>query len=394
MKAFITCFLLVALLGIVFAASFAQQNQTSQKSNQDIETPEERISVLESKLQTVENVEKMELAAKLADANAKLANTEFNKFKNELRESNNQWLKSWSTWFLTIIGIFAAILIGVSYVFWYWLRSRTDQLITNSVEKHLNGFKEAVEQLNVLKSQLDVLEKEHASSVLENFVHSYIGDEHSHPEQIKALREEVLLQEFSDEKRPLIVRLKAAEVLSARKSTRLVSPTLDFLNSIVDSDLDTDWNTIIDIEHTLNRLVNFVGGIHTDETCQGLKKFLNRLLTENPKHKELFLTRTVFSLAWVSIKLNSGDSVYVLRMAIPHLKVGQHYSPTLQNLARYFDIFNEPIGIREILKNGLTDGIPEVETRCLELLQKHDPEFVEKWKAEKATANPEIEESE
>ena len=74
---------------IVLPVSFAQQNQSAQKSNPEIETLKKRISALESKLQTVENVEKMELAAKLAEAQASLANAKFGKFERELRDSNN-----------------------------------------------------------------------------------------------------------------------------------------------------------------------------------------------------------------------------------------------------------------------------------------------------------------
>ena len=54
-----------------------------------------------------------EAKAKHAEAHAKLIDTEFDKLKGELRESNNDWLKGWSGWFLTIIGIFAAILLGL-----------------------------------------------------------------------------------------------------------------------------------------------------------------------------------------------------------------------------------------------------------------------------------------
>ena len=49
---------------------------------------------MEKQLQTVENVEKMDLQAKLADANAKLANTEFGKFERKLRDSNDDWLRA------------------------------------------------------------------------------------------------------------------------------------------------------------------------------------------------------------------------------------------------------------------------------------------------------------
>ena len=62
----------------------------------------------------------------------------------------------------------------------------------------------------------------------------------------------------------------------------------------------------------------------------------------------------------------------------------------LGNLAEYFDIFNEPEGIKEILTNHVTSeasGMEDVEERCLELLQKHDPEFVEQWRASETTEN-------
>ena len=166
MKKFITYLSLTILFIIGITFSFAQQNQNTQKSDPEVEVLKKRISELESKLQTVESVEKMELAAKLAEANAKLANAEFGKFERELRDSNDEWLRSWIA-FLTILGVFVAILLGVSYVFWFWLRSRADQLIADRVEKSLNGFKEAVDQVNTLKNQLRILRKEHAASMLE-----------------------------------------------------------------------------------------------------------------------------------------------------------------------------------------------------------------------------------
>ena len=222
MKRNVAYLLLVVLSATMLPLLFGQQNQNAQKPDPEIEALKNRISELESKLQTVENIEKMELATKLLNA-------EIDKYRRELKDANDEWLKSWSLWFLTIIGIFAAILIGVSYVFWYWLRSRADQLIADEVEKNLDGFKEAVAQVNILTDQIRILEKEHAASVLENFVHSYIGDELSHPEQIKALHEEVLLQLFDDGTRWLAIRYKAAEVLVARKSARFVSPALKIL---------------------------------------------------------------------------------------------------------------------------------------------------------------------
>ena len=240
---------------------FAQHDQNLKKSDSEVEGLKRRISELENQLQTVENVEKMELAAKLTDANAKLTNAEFGKFKNELRESNNEWLKSWSLWFLTIIGIFVAILIGVSYVFWYWLSMQANQLIADKVGESLNEFKEALAQQEVIKNQLEVLEKEHTVSVLENSPEYYLRDESLHTEQINALQEEVLLRVFGDETRLLEIRCNAAEVLAARKSPLLVLPLLEFLNSAVDS--DSDWIASFDIQRLPHRLVGFLGCIHT-----------------------------------------------------------------------------------------------------------------------------------
>ena len=406
MKRNIACLLLAALSIIILPLLFAQQDQITPKSNPEVEALKKRILELESKLQTVENVEKMELAAKLAEAQAKLRNAEFGKFKNELTESNNEWLKSWSLWFLTIIGIFAAILLGVSYVFWFWLRSRTDELIAGSVEKSLNGFKEAMaqvdtlqnqlakasDQVNTLQNQIRILEKEHAASVLEGILHNYDWEEEAYPENVKMLTDEALLDLFSHKTRGLIFRYKAGEVLAVRKCPKFVSPVLEFLNSTVDSEFD--WKNSFFPEQHLRLFVSFLGEIHTQETHEGLAKLLDSLLlTEDTEIKDVLLTWIVFSLAYVSNELNRGNSVPLLKKAIPHLNIRSDEDQALKNLVGYFDRFNEPDGIKDILTNGLTDRIPEVETRCLELLQKHDPDFVEKWKSEKETANTENKES-
>ena len=392
MKRNIACLLLSALFIMILPLLFAQRDQNSQGPDPEIAALKKRILELESKLQTVENVEKMELAAKLAEAEAKLRNAEFGKFKNELRESNNEWLKSWSLWFLTILGIFAAILLGVSYVFWYWLRSRADQLIEDEVGKSLNSFKEAVGQVNILQDQIRILEKEHAVSVLENSPGTYLRDKHLQPEQIKALREEVLLQVFEDETRLIEIRCGAADVLAVRKSPLLVSPMLKFLNLVVDSDFD--WIAPLDTQRLRYRFVSSLGHIPTLESYEGLEQFLNRLLTENPKHKHLFLAWTAFYLAGISIELKIDNSVSVMKKAIPDLKNSESLSNVLSMLVKYFDTFNEPEGIKEILTNGLTDEMPDVEERCLELLQKHDPDFVSNWKAQKESTNTQNEESE
>ena len=240
MKAFIIYLLFGLLLGIMLPLSFAQHIQDTQKLVMEIEALKARISELENKLQTVENVEKMDLAAKLADANAKLLNAEFGKLERELRNSNDEWLQAWGIGFLTILGIFVAILIGISAVFWYWLRSRTDQLITDSVKERLDGFRDAVEQVNILQDQIRILEKEHAASVLESSVHIPDSEGRLYSETINALPDGGLLDLIADKTRGLDFRCKAAEVLFVRKNPKVVSPVLELLNSVVDSEVNWD----------------------------------------------------------------------------------------------------------------------------------------------------------
>ena len=281
MKSFIGCLLFAGLCGIMFSLSHAQLNQNTQKPNPEIETLKNRISELESKLQTVENVEKMELAAKLADAQAKLRNAEFGKFERELRDANNEWLRTWSLWFASIIGFLVLIVGGA---FWFWLRSRADELIVNSVEKSLNGFeaavvqvdilknelKEAAGQVNILQDQIKILEKEHAASMLRNFMPYRPED---YPEQIKVLPEQALLDVFSDETCHLELRGKAAKVLTYKESPRLVSPALKFLNSVIDSDFD--WEKNFQTQYYIGDLASFIGYISTPEAYEGLKNSLS-----------------------------------------------------------------------------------------------------------------------
>ena len=237
-----------------------------------------------------------------------------------------------------------------------------------------------MEQVNILEDQIRILKKERAASMLETTFQPDFGSELGYPKENEARREEtlkdfpeeVLLNVFGDKKYLLAVRHKAAEVL-ASKSPPLVSPLLELLNSAIDPDSDS----VAEIgQQCLRNSVAFLVEIETPETYEGLTKFLNRLLTENPKHKDLFLTWTVFSLAYVSIKLNKRESASILRRTIPYLDVRSDEDQALKDLARLFDIFNEPTGIKEILTHHAADRMPEVETRCLELLQKHDPEFV------------------
>ena len=373
--------LLAALLGITAFLSFAQQNQSTQKPNPEIEALKKRILTLESKLQTVENVEKMELEAKLAEANAKFINTDIDKLKGELRESNNDWLRAWNNWFVGIVSVIAVI-IGAAL----WLVLKT--LIGNGIEKSLNGFKEAVAQLDEIKNQLKVLQKEHAVSVLGHFRYYHPDHEPDYREQTALLPTEAILQVLSDKTRDLQLRHKAAKVLVDRKSSGLVSPVLELLNSFID-DSDIPYG----MEGWVRDFVNFVGQMHTEEAYQGLKKFLNRLLNDDTGFKSMLLTQTAVSLAQASGELNKRDSLPILRKTVPDLDVESHEDQALRNLIEHFDRFNEPEGIKEILIHRAADMMPELETKCLELLQKHDPDFVEKWNVEKETTNTQNEES-
>ena len=378
MKRIIAYLPLIALFIIGITLSFAQQNQSAQKPNSEIEVLKRRISELESKLQIVENVEKMELAAKLAESEARLINTEFGKLKLELKESNQQWLWNWTAFLGVMFAVFGLVL-------WFFVKS----VIKDRVEKSLNEFKEAVGNLNKIKNQLKVLEKEHAVSVLGHFRYYHPDHEPDYREQTALLPEGAILQVLSDKTRDLQLRHKAAEILADRKSARLVSPVLELLNSLID-DLDVPFG----MEDWVRDFVNFVGQMSTEEAYQGLKKFFNRLLNDDTGFKSMLLTQTAVSLARAGVELNKRDSLSILRKAIPDLDTFSHKGSTLKNFVEYFITFNESEGIKDILTNGLTDGMPEVETKCLALLQKHDPEFVENWKAQKETANTQTEESE
>ena len=97
MKQFIAYLSLGAFLGMMPPPLFAQQNQSPQQLVQEIELLKNKVSKLEKQFRTVDNVEKIELQAQLAEANAKLAeanaklvNTEFEKFKRELRIDNEE----------------------------------------------------------------------------------------------------------------------------------------------------------------------------------------------------------------------------------------------------------------------------------------------------------------
>ena len=73
-----------------------------------------------------------------------------------------------------------------------WLKSEASRFtetevrakVENEVESNLNGFKEALKDLNILKNQLGVLEKEHTVSILQDLRGRFLQDEHGHPEPV------------------------------------------------------------------------------------------------------------------------------------------------------------------------------------------------------------------
>ena len=377
MKVIMACLILGSLFGLIPPSLPAQQHQSPQYSAQEFETLKKRVLELEKQLQTVENVEKLELQAKLADANAKLANAEFGKLERDLRDSHNEWLIKWSILILTL-------LTAVGAVLWFWLKSRTNHLITDEVEKNLNGFKEGL-------NRLDRIESRQAVSMLENFYQPDLGTQHSYAqdhvvsreEAMREISEEILLDIYRDEGKPRATRDKAAGVL-ARKSPPLVSPVLEILNTAVSSDSIPDSERV----QRLRNFVNLLGGIHTQEAYHGLTELLNHLLAHNSRHSELFLTWTVFALAGVSDKLTQRDSVRILKKAIPNLNLsGEDAGPII--LARCFDKFDEPEGIEEILTNHESSIMSDAEEECLKLLKRHNPAFVENWRAQHNADNAE-----
>lgn len=395
MRTYIVYLLLITLLGLTVSASLAQQNQNVPKTDPEVEKLNKRISELEGKLQTVESVEKMELAAKLAEAQAKLNEVEFSKLKLELKESNQKWLIGWFFLFLTFIA-------AVGTPLWFLLKSgknkiienlksNADQLIVDEVEKSLNGFKGAVEEVEILTQELRLLQKHYVLSVIEDIIR-FSGDQTYNREKLRAAPEQTLRDVFCDKELLLSVRYIAAEILSSRQSTEFVSSAVEFLNAIVDSDLKTSlyYNPSSIFKQHLQEIVCFVGNIFTQGSYEGLKNFLTRLLEKNPKNKNLFLPWTVYSLAHLGIELDSIDSVDIPIEIISDLKemdiiLGE---VELKTLAEYFDKFDEPEGIKDILKHlGSTNS--DVKEKCLELLEKNHPEFVREKREEKASTNTE-----
>ena len=95
---------------------------------------------------------------------------------------------------------------------------------------------------------------------------------------------------------------------------------IDFINSV---DLDLYLVSDRETHDNLLNIVRFIGQTQMQEAFEGLKKFMQRLLTENPKYKQLFLTSTVFTLADISIELEIDELASDLKKVIRELEFRQ-----------------------------------------------------------------------
>ena len=249
--------------------------------------------------------------------------------------------------------------------------------------------------MDPLKNQIRVIKKENAILVLRSGHVNYTPDPtRSYPQKINVLPEETLLEVFCDETCELIIRSYAAKVLTHRQFTRLLSPLLKLLNSLLDSVVDKEWD--LTTQSCMTELINCLEYIPVRETYEGLTKFLNRLLsTKDSGERNSLLTGTVSSLANVILKLDKRDSVPELRKAIPYLQEygGGFYWEDI--LAGHFDRIKDPEAIKEFLIHVTDRQYVDLalEKRLLNLLEKHEPKFVKEWQAQKVETNTQNEES-
>ena len=82
---------------------------------------------------------------------------------------------------------------------------------------------------------------------------------------------------------------------------------------------------------------------------------------------------SIFARNRLAFKMNIGDSVSVLRLAIPHLHVDNSDLNTLKDFARHFDVFNSPEGIKEIYNIHAKGKIHELEKKMLGIIGKARP---------------------
>lgn len=374
--------MLAAVVVIVAFWIYAHIDHAYETLESQIDSLTERLEVLEIPLQKGQDDEKTKLATQLAEANTKLITTDFEKLKLDLKESNQQWLWGWA-------GFLGVIFAIIGLALWFFVKA----LIADRVEERLKEFQDAVKIAETMSEQLRIVQKQNVVSVIENIIR-FSGDQNYNREKLRAAPEQALIDVFCDKAQILTVRHIAAEILSEKQSTEFVSTAIEFLNSIVDLDIESSLIcNSISYKNELCDILQYVGEIHTQEAYDGLRIYLIRLLNENPKNKDLLLKQTAFSLAHVGIELNRRNAISIIRKTLSDLDVSWHEEDALKNLVEYFNIFYEYEGIKDVLTNDLTNGMPEVEKRCIQLLREYDAEFVRERERKIEEANTESEES-
>ena len=384
MKMSIVFLLLIVVLSGIFFYLLMRQNHNLQKLESEYESLQQRLASLEIQPQTGQDDEKMKLATQLANANTKLINAGFGKFERELRDSNYKWLWGWTTFFVAIVAIVVTV-TGVA--FWVVVKS----MIANRVEENLKGFQESVEQVKIQQERIRIIERDYAAQMLEAPDEISEGGEYIYSDTVMSLSKQTVLDVIYHKTYPIHVRIRAAEIFKKRNPVQSLPVLLEMVNSFLDTDIYKDED--IDTIWHLRDLVPLFKDIHNDKTYRGLSKLLGRVvkLKEDTDLKKAYLNWILFSLAYVGDALNTESAISRMREVLPNLLISNEDSHNLENLVNYFDKFDEHEGIKDILTNGLTDGMPDVEKQCLELLQEHDPDFVRDWKDKKETTNPESE---
>ena len=384
MKMSIVFLILIVLLSGIFFYLLMRQNHNQQKLESEYESLQERLAALEIPPQTGEDAEKIKLATQLANANTKLINAGFGKFERELRDSNDKWLWGWTAFFVAIVAIVVTV-TGVAL--WFVVKS----MIANRVEENLKGFQESVEQVKIQQERIRIIERDYAAQMLEAPDKISEGGEYIYPETFRSLSEQTVLDVIYHKTYPIYVRIRAAEIFKKRNPVQSLPVLLEMVNSFLDTDIYKDED--IDTIWHLRDLVPLFKDIHNDKTYRGLSKLLGRVvkLKEDTDLKKAYLNWILFSLAYVGDALNTESAISRMREALPNLLISNEDSHNLENLVNYFDKFDEHEGIKDILTNGLTDGMPDLEKQCLDLLKERYSNFVEKWKTDKATANTESE---
>ena len=234
------------------------------------------------------------------------------------------------------------------------------------------------------------LRKKWVASVLENFTRGEFYLEQFFPIKSEPLPEQALLDVFCDGMSTLKLKYRAASILTSKRSARFVPVILEFVNSIVDADLYIEEDS--ETAEYITEFQYLIGRLTTPEAYEGVKKFLNRLLTEDLKHHDIFIDGAIIALTNISHRLNRKDDIAFIKSALFHFI----YPPNegLISVTENFGAMKEPSLLKYILTEHVTNEMPDVEEVCLELLEEFDPEFVKEWQIQKETANTQNEASE